>query len=183
MGGETGFSLAERISVRPTIEIHGIRGGFTSEGKKTVIPSQATAKVSMRLVPDQTPEVVCDLLKNHLQSVVTDTVQLDLRVIGTSHPVRIDFRAPAVQAAEVAYQRGFGAQPVYLSGGGSLPIVHDFIRTLSPPDGPEIPVVMIGFGLPDDHTHAPNEKIHLPNFYHGIETMIHYCDLFAGIGQ
>jgi len=181
LGGETGYSLAERISVRPTLEIHGIQGGFTGEGKKTVIPSRAAAKVSMRLVPNQIPSEVFDLLYRYLMSKTPDTVRLEMRVLGESQPVRIDYRTPAVQVAELAYRRGFGAQARYLRGGGSLPVVSDLIATLSPAGGEAIPVVMIGFGLPDDHTHAPNEKIHLPNFYRGIKTMIHYCDLFAGI--
>lgn len=182
LAGERGYSLAERISVRPTLEIHGIVGGFTDEGEKTVIPSRATAKVSMRLVPDQYPEEIIELLKNHLQKFLPDTVSLNFRVLGKAKPVKIDYNAPAVKAASQAYEGGFGVKPVYLRGGGSLPIVHQMIETLSSPDGESIPVVMIGFGLPDDRTHAPNEKFHLPNFYRGIETVIHYLDLFSKTG-
>jgi acetylornithine deacetylase/succinyl-diaminopimelate desuccinylase-like protein len=181
LAGEQGYSLAERVSVRPTQEIHGIVGGFTGQGKKTVIPSKAIAKVSMRLVPDQDPDEILSLLEKHLSAICPDTVSLDVRVLGKSHPVKIKYDTPAVQAGAEAYRRAFGAEPVYLRGGGSLPIVHTMIQELSQPGKEKIPVVMIGFGLPDDNTHAPNEKIYLPNFYHGIETVIHFIDLFAQI--
>jgi acetylornithine deacetylase/succinyl-diaminopimelate desuccinylase-like protein len=180
LGGEEGYPLAERISVRPTLEIHGIAGGFTGEGSKTVIPSKATAKVSMRLVPDQTPDEIFELLKSYLQSLCPPTVQLDIRAIGKAYPVKIDYTTPAVRAAAEAYEKGFGYKPIYLRAGGSLPIVHDMIEFLNKP-GSKIPVVLIGFGLPDDHTHAPNEKLYLPNFYRGIETVIHYLDLFSKV--
>jgi acetylornithine deacetylase/succinyl-diaminopimelate desuccinylase-like protein len=181
LGGEAGYALAERVSVRPTLEVHGIAGGFTGEGSKTVIPARATAKLSMRLVPDQTPDEIAKLLEAHLRENCPPTVQMDMRIIGKAMPVKIDHSAPAVQAAASAYQRGFGESPVFLRGGGSLPIVHAMIEELSQPGAGDIPVVMIGFGLPDDRTHAPNEKFHLPNFYHGIETVIHYLDIFSGI--
>jgi acetylornithine deacetylase/succinyl-diaminopimelate desuccinylase-like protein len=181
LGGEAGYPLAERVSVRPTFEIHGIVGGFTGEGMKTVIPSKATAKVSMRLVPNQSPEEIAVSLETYLQKLCPSTVKLDFRILGQAEPVKIDYKSPAVQAAATAYQRGFGAPPVFLRGGGSLPIVRAMIDELSQPGKGDIPVVMIGFGLPDDHTHAPNEKFHLPNFYNGIETVIHYLELFSTI--
>ncbi len=180
LGGEEGVPLAERVSVRPTLEVHGIAGGFTSEGSKTVIPSWATAKVSMRLVPHQSPDEIFESLKSFLTSICPPTVKLDVRLIGRAHPVKIDYGSREIQAAAEAYEKGFGHKPVYLRGGGSLPIVRDLIDILSKPNR-EIPVVMIGFGLPDDGTHSPNEKIHIPNFYHGIETVIHYLELFKNI--
>jgi acetylornithine deacetylase/succinyl-diaminopimelate desuccinylase-like protein len=180
LAGEAGYPLAERISVRPTLDIHGIAGGFTGEGSKTVIPAKATAKVSMRLVPHQHPAEVFEALTSYLRSICPPTVKLDVRNIGQAVPVKVDYKHPALQAAAVGYEKGFGHKPVYLRGGGSLPIVRDMIDLLSKP-GEEIPVVMIGFGLPDDRTHSPNEKIHLPNFYHGIETVIHFLDLFSKI--
>ena len=181
LGGEVNYPLAERISVRPTLEIHGIAGGFIDEGMKTVIPSKATAKVSMRLVPNQSPDEIAILLEAHLRKVCPPTVSLDFRILGKAEPVKIDYKASAVQAAATAYERGFGAPPVFLRGGGSLPIMHALIEELSRPGKSKIPVVMIGFGLPDDRTHAPNEKFHLPNFYNGIETIIHYLELFKKI--
>ena len=122
------------------------------------------------------------MLQDHLEKLAPPTVQLQVRKIGQAYPVKVDIQSPAVQMAVEAYLRGFGAQPIFLRGGGSLPIVHDMISVLSPPGGALIPVVMIGFGLPDDCTHAPNEKFYLPNFYHGIETIIHYINLFASTG-
>ena len=181
LGGEKGYPLAERVSVRPTFEIHGITGGFTGDGMKTVIPSKATAKVSMRLIPEQSPDEIAASLEVYLQKLCPPTVKLDFRILGKAEPVKIDYKSPAVQVAATAYERGFGAPPVFLRGGGSLPIVRAMIDELSQPGAGDIPVVMIGFGLPDDRTHAPNEKFHLPNFYNGIETAIHYLELFAHI--
>jgi len=180
LGGEPEYPLAERVSVRPTLDIHGIVGGFTGEGSKTVIPSKATAKISMRLVPEQDPDEIAGLLETHLRSIVPPTVKMDVRVIGRAKPLKIDYRAAAIRAAAQAYEKGFGYKPLYLRGGGSLPIVSEMIDSLSRPNQ-KIPVVMIGFGLPDDRTHSPNEKFYIPNFYHGIETVIHYLSLFGAM--
>lgn len=176
LGGERRYPLAERVSVRPTLEVHGIVGGFTGQGSKTVIPSKAMAKVSMRLVPHQSPDEIFDSLKSYVESMCPPTVKVEVRAIGKAHPVKIDYKTREIQAAAEAYEKGFGCKPLYLRGGGSLPIVNEMIKTLSKL-GHDIPVVMIGFGLPDDRTHSPNEKFYLPNFYHGIETVIHYLDL------
>jgi acetylornithine deacetylase/succinyl-diaminopimelate desuccinylase-like protein len=181
LGGEREYPIAERVSVRPTLEVHGIAGGFTGEGSKTVIPAKATAKVSTRLVPDQTPDDIATKLEAHLREHCPPTVEWELRILGRSMPVKVDYNASAVQAATNAFERTFGHAPVFLRGGGSLPIVHTLVEELSPPGGADIPVVMAGFGLPDDRTHAPNEKFHLPNFYNGIEMVLHYLVLFAGI--
>jgi len=192
--GEEGFTLAERISVRPTLDIHGISGGFTGQGGKTVIPARAAAKFSTRLVPDQSPEEIVDLVEKYLRRLSPPTVKLNVRVLGTARPVLIDYHAPAVRLAVKAYELGVGASPVYLRGGGSLPIVREMIDVLSNTQElrnqaqvisteRQIPIVMIGFGLPDDNSHAPNEKLHLPNFYNGIKTVIHYLDLFQNISS
>ncbi len=181
LGGERGYPLAERISTRPTLDIHGIAGGFTDEGSKTVIPSSACAKVSMRLVPHQNPDHIFNALKAHLQKHAPPTVTMDVRALGKAFPVKVDYRHKAVQCAAEAYRRGFGAEPVFLRGGGSLPIVDEMIKVLSYSGADPIPVVMIGFGLPDDRTHAPNEKVFLPNIWRGTETVIHYLNLFASI--
>jgi acetylornithine deacetylase/succinyl-diaminopimelate desuccinylase-like protein len=100
--------------------------------------------------------------------------------LGKAQPVKIDYKSGAVQAAAHAYAQAFAAEPLFLRGGGSLPIVHQMVHSLSSGSLP-LPVVMIGFGLPDDGTHAPNEKFYLPNFYRGIETAIHFYDRFASL--
>jgi acetylornithine deacetylase/succinyl-diaminopimelate desuccinylase-like protein len=177
LAGEEGYSTLERASVRPTLDIHGMPGGFVGSGKKTVIPARAWAKVSMRLVPDQDPAEIADLFASYLHSLAPSTVEVEVRVLGMARPAVIDYQAPAIQAADRAYELGFGAKPVYMRGGGTLPIVSDFQDVLG------VPVVMMGFGLPDDNAHAPNEKFHLPTFYRGIETLIHYYALFGNNGQ
>jgi acetylornithine deacetylase/succinyl-diaminopimelate desuccinylase-like protein len=173
LAGEEGYTTWERTSTRPTLDINGIIGGFTQPGHKTVIPTHGQAKVSMRLVPDQEPQEIARLFSDYLHSIAPPTVRLEVRLQAGSHPAVVDPRAPAVQAAARAYERAFGASPVYQRGGGSLPIVHELQQALG------APVVMIGFGLPDDNGHAPNEKMHLPNFYRGIETVIHYLALLG----
>jgi acetylornithine deacetylase/succinyl-diaminopimelate desuccinylase-like protein len=168
LAGEEGYTTLERTSVRPTLDIHGMPGGFTSPGHKTVIPACASAKVSMRMVPDQDPLEIAGLVESYLRGIAPPTVELEVHVLGAARPAVEDYRAPAIQAMAQAFERGFGALPLYVRGGGSLPIVRDFQDELG------VPVVLIGFGLPDDNIHAPNEKLHLPNFYRGIETLIHY---------
>ncbi|MBI3162595.1 MAG: M20/M25/M40 family metallo-hydrolase, partial [Chloroflexi bacterium] len=106
--------------------------------------------------------------------------KLSARLIGKAQPVKVDYKHPVIQTAAIAYEKGFGHKPVYLRGGGSLPIVHDLVTQISNLPH-EIPIVMIGFGLPDDRTHSPNEKFFIPNFHRGIETVIHYLDLFSNI--
>lgn len=174
LAGEAGYTNVERFCARPTLDIHGVPGGFTAAGKKTVIPARAGAKVSMRLVPDQDPAEIARLFEAHLRAIAPSTVRLDVRMLGSAWPVMIDFQGPAVQAAEEAYRRGMGYSPAYLRGGGTIPIVHDLQELLG------APIVMIGFGLPDDNNHAPNEKFNLSCFYRGIDTLIHYFELFAG---
>jgi acetylornithine deacetylase/succinyl-diaminopimelate desuccinylase-like protein len=130
----------------------------------------------MRLVPDQDPDEIADLVAKYLSSLAPPTVELETRILGTAQPATIDYEAPVIQAADRAYELGFGAKPVYMRGGGTLPIISEFQEVLG------VPVVMMGFGLPDDNAHAPNEKLHLPTFYRGIETLIHYFALLGANG-
>ncbi|MFZ2487491.1 MAG: dipeptidase [Anaerolineae bacterium] len=171
VAGEAGFTAAERLSVRPTLDIHGMPGGFTGEGKKTVIPARAAAKVSMRLVPNQDPQEIATLFERYVKSLAPDTVKVTVRTLGLARWSLVDLHHPAIQAAAGAYEAGFGARPVYMRTGGTLPIVAEFQDILG------APVVMMGFGLPDDNAHAPNEKLALDCFYRGIETVIHYFAL------
>lgn len=171
VAGEVGYTAPERLSVRPTLDIHGMPGGFTGEGKKTVIPARASAKVSMRLVPDQDPAEVAALFERFVKSLAPATVKVTVRTLGLARWSLVDLNEPAIQAAAQAYQAGFDVAPLFMRGGGTLPIVADFQDILG------APVVMMGFGLPDDNAHAPNEKLSLNLFRRGIETVIHYLAL------
>ena len=157
VAGEAGYSAAERLSVRPTLDIHGMPGGFTGAGKKTVIPAKAAAKVSMRLVPNQDPAEIAALFERYVKSLAPTTVKVTVRTLGLARWSLVDLHDPAIQAAARAYEAGFGTAPVYMRAGGTLPIVADFQDTL------HAPVVMMGFGLPDDNAHAPNEKLSVPS--------------------
>jgi acetylornithine deacetylase/succinyl-diaminopimelate desuccinylase-like protein len=171
--GEVGYSLRERITARPTLEIHGIRGGFVQEGQKTVIPADATIKLSMRLVPDQDPLEIARLFEEHIRRITPPTVRVSVRLLSYAYPALVDRHAPAIQAAVEAYHLGFGSRPVFLRTGGTLPVVADFMRIL------QAPVVMMGFGLPDDNLHAPNEKLSVSQFFGGVRTAIHFMECMA----
>ncbi len=172
--GEPEFTPVERTGARPTLEINGIWGGFTGEGFKTVIPSQAQAKISCRLVPDQTPERVYQLLRDHLEAIAPPTVRVTLEDLGGGLPALVELDVPQMQAAVRAYEESFGATPLFTREGGSIPIVALFQDVLG------APVILMGFGLPDDNLHAPNEKFHLPNFYRGIRASIVFMREVAG---
>jgi acetylornithine deacetylase/succinyl-diaminopimelate desuccinylase-like protein len=174
--GERGYTVMERIGARPTLEVHGVKGGFVGEGSKTVIPARASAKVSMRLVPDQDPHEIAQLFERFLRDLAPPTVEISLREPGLADAAVIERDVPAMQAAVRAYLKGFGAEPVFVRSGGTLPIVGMFKDILG------VPVVMMGFGLPDDNLHAPNEKLALDSFYRGIDTSIHFMQELAEIG-
>ncbi len=171
--GEAGYTAAERVGIRPTLDIHGIRGGFTGSGQKTVIAAVATAKVSMRLVPDQDAEKIARLFTEHINRIAPETMEVSVTKLSAADGAMVDLSAPAIEAAARAYEQGFGRRPVFVREGGSLPVVGMFTEIL------HLPVVMMGFGLPDDALHAPNEKFHLPNFYRGIQTAIYYYDILG----
>lgn len=171
--GEPGFSVLERLWARPTLEIHGMPGGFIGAGAKTVIPARATAKVSMRLVPDMQPHTIFALYKQYVESIAPKGIEVEVRLIHSGDPIVIGVENPYVQAATAAMRQVFGKETVFVRSGGSIPIVGDFERNL------KIPTVMMGFGLPDDNLHAPNEKFHIANYYRGIESLIRF---FEGLG-
>ncbi len=172
--GEIGYTTIERKSVRPTLDIHGIKGGFIGTGQKTVIPAVASAKVSMRLAPNQNAEQIAQLFIDHIYRLAPPTMEVTVEEMNSSDSAVVDISSSAVAAAADAYELGFGQRPFYLREGGSIPVVGLFSKLL------HTPVVLMGFGLPDDRLHAPNEKFHLPNFYRGIETVIHYFDILGG---
>jgi acetylornithine deacetylase/succinyl-diaminopimelate desuccinylase-like protein len=163
--GEPGVPLFERLWARPTLEVHGIRGGFTGEGAKTVIPARAVAKLSTRLVADQRPEEAAAQLQAAIRDACPKGVNAEFRVIHAGAPSLTNPDNPYIRAAAGAMRQVFGRETVYIRSGGSIPIVGVFDRYLG------IPSVLMGFGLPDDNLHAPNEKFHLPNFFRGIESI------------
>jgi acetylornithine deacetylase/succinyl-diaminopimelate desuccinylase-like protein len=160
--GESGYTTLERASARPTFEVNGLLAGFTGEGAKTVIPAVAMAKVSMRLVPDQTPERVGDLFEAYLQKVVPKTVEWKLTRMHGGKPWITEPDNRFVQAAARAIEQGFGKRPIFTREGGSIPVVSTFQEELG------LPSVLFGVGLPDENAHAPNEKLDLGNFHGGI---------------
>jgi len=171
--GEPGVPLFERLWARPTLEVHGIRGGFTGEGAKTVIPARAVAKISTRLVADQDPKEAAAQLKRAVAKACPRGVTAELKAVHSAPPSLVNPDNRFIHAAADAMSEVFGRPTVYIRSGGSIPIVAAFEQSLG------IPSVMMGFGLPDDNLHAPNEKLHLPNFYRGIEAVARYLDLLG----
>jgi len=171
--GEPGYSVLERTWARPTLDVHGMPGGFTGAGAKTVIPAKALAKVSMRLVPDMTPAESFRQYKAYVESIAPKGIELEVRLIHAGDAIVVSTDNEYVRAATDAMHEVFGKETVFVRGGGSIPIVGDFEREL------KIPTVMMGFGLPDDNLHAPNEKFHLANFHRGIESIVRF---FARLG-
>jgi acetylornithine deacetylase/succinyl-diaminopimelate desuccinylase-like protein len=171
--GEPAIPLFERLWARPTFEVHGISGGFTGEGAKTVIPARAMAKISTRLVADQNPKEATAQLKEAVAKACPRGVTAELKVLHTAPPSLVNPDNRFIHAAADAMSEIFGKPTVYIRSGGSIPIVAAFEQSLG------IPSVMMGFGLPDDNLHAPNEKLHLPNFYRGIEAVARYLDLLG----
>ncbi len=172
--GEKGYSVLERLWARPTLEVHGIRGGFTGEGAKTVIPAAATAKISVRLVPDMNPKEAIRQFTAYVKKITPKGITTNVRVLSSAPASVVSTESRWVAAAAEAMEQVFHKKTVYIRSGGSIPIVGLFQKYLG------IPSVMMGFGLPDDNLHAPNEKFHLPNFYRGIEAVARYFELLAG---
>jgi acetylornithine deacetylase/succinyl-diaminopimelate desuccinylase-like protein len=166
--GETGYSLYELTTIRPDVGVNGIVGGHAGRGVKSIIPASALAKLSFRLVPDQDPEKISQLFHDYIAQVTPSTVRPTVRTMSPIQPALISRKHPAVRAARLAYKKAFGVPAVFVRSGGSIPVVHTFQKVLG------IPAVLMGFGLPDDHIHGPNEKFNLPIFYKAIETSIWY---------
>lgn len=162
--GEAGFTVLERVWARPTLDVNGLWSGYTGAGAKTVIPSAATAKVSCRLVPDQDPARISDLVEAELRRRCPCGCAVDVKMLHGARPVLLPVDTPAIQAARQALVQGFGAEPVFIREGGSIPVVETFGRVLG------APVALIGFGRPDDRAHGPDEKISLDDFWKGVRT-------------
>ncbi|MCP3959487.1 MAG: dipeptidase [bacterium] len=173
--GEQGRSTLERAATRPTCDIHGIWGGYQGPGSKTVLPAAVGAKLSMRLVPDQDPRRVAGLFRDHVASLDVPGVELEVRELAEAKPWRLDAEGPIVEAAMAAMEDVWGNRPLRARGGGSLPILSTLTELL------DIPVLLLGFGLPDDRPHSPNEKLDLPQFYGGIRSSVRILDRIGAV--
>ncbi len=165
LGGEPGYSVLERLWTRPTCEVNGLLSGYTGEGAKTVLPATAMAKVSCRLVPDQDPEEIARLVQAHVERVAPAGVTVAVRHLHGGRPWRADLEGPLFDAAKRALAAEFGREPVVTGEGGSIPVVGDFAEILG------APVLLVGFGLPGENAHAPNEWISVENFEKGMRAM------------
>ena len=172
--GEPGYTLHERVTIRPALTINGLCGGHCGPGGKGIIPARAIAKLSFRLVPDQDPHHVERLLRQTLSRRTPPTVGVSLRRLSAAFPVVLDRRHPVFRAAARAYEAGFGASPAFLRSGGTIPVVHAFQTILG------IPTALVGFGLPDDRIHSPNEHFRLRHLFQGIATSI---ELLSQLGE
>jgi acetylornithine deacetylase/succinyl-diaminopimelate desuccinylase-like protein len=171
--GESDFSVLERVWARPTFEVHGIAGGFTGAGSKTVIPAKAVAKCSFRLVPRQDPDKIIESFRSFIRTRCPKGIKLELRVLGASPGLMVNPEHPAIKVAAKAFSDIFNAPTVFTRSGGSIPIVGDFNTHLN------IPTILMGFGLPDDGLHSPNEKYNLENYYKGIMTIAHFLEEYG----
>lgn len=169
--GERGYSLSERTTIRPALTINGVSGGYEGVGGKAVIPSRAAAKLSFRLVPNQDPHQIEALFRDHVASVTPRTVRAEVRAISWAQPALMEVRHPAIRAAADAYKAGFGSSPVFLRCGGTIPVVNMLLERL------HLPTVLMGFALPTDQMHGPNERFNLSNFYNGIRTSASFLEL------
>lgn len=163
--GETGYTVTERTGIRPTLDVNGIWGGYTGEGSKTVLPSKATAKISMRLVPYQDPDKIAELFTRHIRKIAPPTVKVKVIAHHGGIPYVSPVDTPAYRAASRAYESTYGKIPIPVRSGGSIPIISTFEQVLG------IKSILMGFGLDTDAAHSPNENYHLECFYNGIETI------------
>ena len=171
--GEKGYTTLERTGTRPTLDVNGIWGGYTGEGAKTVLPSKAFAKISMRLVPNQKSDEISSLFAKHFESIAPDYVQVKVTAHHGGEPVVTPTDSHAYKAAEKAIRTTFGKDPIPTRGGGSIPIIALFEKTLG------LKTVLLGFGLDNDNIHSPNEKYDVANYYKGIETIPYFHKFFA----
>jgi len=168
--GEPGYSVLYRTWARPTLEVHGMPGGFTATGAKTVIPARASAKVSMRLVPNQDPDDILNKYTKFVKKLTPKGIEINIKLHSKGPACVVDTSNRFIKPATEALRDVFKKDTVFIRSGGSIPVVTDFQSVL------KIPSVMMGFGLPDDNLHAPNEKFHIPNFYRGIESIIRFFE-------
>ncbi len=170
LAGEKGFSTLERIWARPTCEINGIYGGYSGEGSKTIIPSWAGAKVTMRLVPDQNPDDILEKFEKFVKKAAPAGVKVEVMKYGGANPAIVGRDSFLVQAATRALQKAYGKEPVFMREGGSIPIVNVFKAELG------LDTLLLGFGQHDDNAHSPNEKFSLNDFHRGVITVVHMLE-------
>lgn len=175
--GEEGYTTLERASIRPTLDVNGIWGGYTEPGAKTVLPSKAHAKISMRLVPNQSSAEITQKFKKHFESIAPDCVKVKVTPHHGGEPVVTPTDSIAYQAASMAMEKAFGKNPIPVRGGGSIPIVALFEETLG------LKTILMGFGLDSNKIHSPNENYGLFNFYKGIETIPYFFKYFAELSK
>ncbi len=173
VAGEAGYTTIERTGVRPSLDVNGIWGGYTGEGTKTVIPSKASAKISMRLVPDQDYREISKLFERHFKAIAPKSVKVRVKSLHGGMPYVAPTDMPAYRAAERAVKETFGKKPLPFYSGGSIPIISGFEQILG------IKSLLIGFGLAEDAIHSPNESYGLEQFYRGIETIPLFYNYFA----
>lgn len=173
--GEEGYSTLERASARPTLDCNGIWGGFQGDGAKTVLPSKAGAKISMRLVPNQEPEKIEKLFTEYVKKISPKSVKVIVKSLHGGKGAITPIDSPAMDAAVEALKKGFGKSPLFTREGGSIPVVNTFQTLLN------APTILLGFGLPDENAHSPDEHLNLKNFQKGILSIAHYFNELSKI--
>ena len=171
--GEKGYTVQERTGIRPTLDVNGIWGGYTGEGSKTVLPSKASAKISMRLVPNQHPDTIAQLFTGYMESIAPPSVKVKVIAHHGGNPYVSPTDNPAYRAASRAYESTFGKKPIPLRSGGSIPIISTFEKVLG------IKSILMGFGLDTDAAHSANENYHLECFRKGIETIARWYGFYV----
>jgi acetylornithine deacetylase/succinyl-diaminopimelate desuccinylase-like protein len=174
--GEKGYSSMERTGIRPSLDVNGIWGGYIEEGAKTILPSKAYAKISMRLVPNQVSHKIDQIFEDHFKSIAPPGVKVEVKSLHGGQGYVSPTNIPAYQAASQAIEKTYGKKPVPTRSGGSIPIISDFEEAL------EIKTILMGFGLESDAIHSPNENYPLENFFKGIETIPWFYKYYAEIG-
>lgn len=171
--GESGYTTRERVGIRPTLDVNGIWGGYIGEGAKTVLPSKAHAKISMRLVPNQVSDEITSLFEKHFKSIAPASVKVNVKALHGGEAAVVSTSSTAYQATSKAFEKTFGKKPIPTYDGGSIPIVALFQKEL------KVDPILMGFGLDDDSIHSPNEHFGLFNFYKGIETITYFYQFFS----
>jgi acetylornithine deacetylase/succinyl-diaminopimelate desuccinylase-like protein len=170
--GEKGFSTLERIWARPTLDANGIFGGYTAKGAKTVLPAKATAKISMRLVPNQTPEKAAKMFTSYIKSLAPKSVKVEITSLHGSYPIVVSLDSPAMLAASKAMSKAYNKKTVYTREGGSIGVVVDFVKQL------KVPTILMGIGLDSENIHSPNEHFSLKSFELGILSSAYFMEEF-----